>query len=280
MPITAVALAFGSAIIHALWNVMLKRTKDLDVASAGVFAVSMLVSGLASLFVPGRAFPEAAAVLWGLAAGLCEGCYFVGLVRSLERAPLGWSYSWMRGSSIVLIWPVSVLWMGEFFRWSSLACVVCVCAGLGLLGLVSDQRRSPGALRWALATGVCIACFNLCYKLSLAHGAQPLALFSLSMAVGLPIQTCVRLRRRGWADFRIVPERPWLVLGAGLLCALGFTLFLVALSLSGAGAITTIRNTSVAFAMVFALALGERPRPREWVGAALVTLGAAGLGWR
>lgn len=280
MALTAVALAFCSAIIHALWNVMLKRTKDLDSASAGVFAVSMLVSGGASLLVPGAAFPEPAAVLWGLAAGLCEGCYFVGLVRSLEQAPLGWSYSWMRGSSIVLVWPVSVLWLGEIFRWPSLACVVCVCAGLGLLGLVSDQRRTPGALRWALGTGACIACFNLCYKLSLAHGAQPLALFSLSMAVGLPIQVWTRIRRRGWAEFRIMPERPGLVLAAGLLCALGFTLFLLALSMTGAGAVTTIRNTSVAFAMVFALALGERPRPRQWVGAALVTLGAAGLGWR
>ena len=280
MPIAAIVLAFSSAIIHALWNVMLKSTKDLDSASAGVFAVAMVVAGGASLFVPGRAFPEAAAVGWALAAGLCEGCYFVGLVRSLERAPLGWSYSWMRGSSIVLVWPVSVMWMGELFRWSSLACVACVCAGLGLLGLVAGQRRSPGALGWALSTGLCIACFNLFYKLSLAHGAQPLALFSLSMAVGLPIQTWVRLRQRGWAAFRILPDRPGLVLVAGLLCTLGFTCFLMALAMTGAGAVTTIRNTSVAFVLLFSLALGERPRWREWLGAAMVTLGAAGLGWK
>lgn len=280
MPIAALALAFGSAIIHALWNVMLKRTKDLGSASAGVFAVSLVVAGGASLFVPGRAFPAAACVGWGLAAGLCEGGYFVGLVRSLERAPLGWSYSWMRGSSIVLVWPVSVMLMGESFRWSSLACVICVCTGLGALGLVSGQRCSPGALRWACFTGLCIAGLNLCYKLSLAQGAQPLALFSLSMAVGLPIQICVRLRGRGRASFRLVPERPGLVLVAGLLCTLGFTLFLMALAMTGAAAVTTIRNTSVAFAMVFALGLGERPGLRQWVGAALVTLGAAGLGWQ
>ena len=280
MPVAAVLLAFGSAVIHALWNVMLKRTRDMDSASAGVFAVALLAAGGASLLVPGRAFPDSGALLWGLAAGLCEGGYFVGLVRSLERAPLGWSYTWMRGSSIVLVWPVSVLLMGEAFRPSSLACVAAVCAGLGLLGLASGQRRAPGAAAWALSTGVFIAGYNLCYKLSLAHGVQPLALFSLSMAVGLPIQTCVRIRRRGWASFRIMPDRPGLVLAAGLLCTLGFALFLVALSMTGAAAVTTIRNTSVAFTMVFSLALGERHRRREWLGAALVTLGAAGLGWR
>lgn len=280
MPLTAVLLAFASAIIHALWNVLLKRTKDLDSASAGVFAVSMLLTAAATPFLPGKAFAGTPAVLWGLAAGVCEGSYFVGLVRSLERAPLGWSYSWMRGSSIALLWPVSMLFLAEPFHGISLVCVLVVCLGLALLGSSSGQRAKRGALPWALLTGVFIAGYILFYKLSLAHGARPLALYSLSMAVGLPIQTLVRIRRSGLANFRLLPEEPFLVLVAGFLCALGFSLFLVALSMSGAAAVTTIRNTSVAFAVVFSLALGERPSRRQWIGVLLVTLGAVGLGWK
>jgi transporter family protein len=279
VPLTAVLLTFASAIIHALWNVLLKKTRDLDSASAGVFAVSMLLTAAAIPFFPGRAFAGATAVLWGLAAGVCEGLYFVGLVRALERAPLGWSYSWMRGSSIALLWPISMLFLGESFHWVSLACVLVVCLGLGFLGSTSGQTRSRGALPWALLTGVFIAGYILFYKLSLACGAQPLALYSLSMAVGLPIQTIVRLRHRGLAAFRVLPEQPGLVLVAGFLCALGFSLFLMALSMTGAAAVTTIRNTSVAFTVVFSLALGERPGARQWLGVALVTLGAVGLGW-
>lgn len=279
MPLVAVLLAFGSAIIHAAWNVMLKRARDLDAASSGVFAVAMVLSACASLLVPGPAFPTRAALLWGLAAGLFEGCYFIGLARSLEGAPLGWSYSWMRGSSIVLVWPVSAALLGEPAQGLSVLCIGTVCVGLALLGAASGRASSRRALPWALATGVCIAAFNLFYKLALGSGAQPLALFGLSMAVGLPIQITVRILRRGWQAFQWRPESPLLVAGAGVLCTIGFSLFLVALDLSGAGAVTTIRNTSVAFAMLFSLTLGERPRPRQWVGAALVTLGAAGLGW-
>jgi len=279
VPQTALLLAFASAIIHALWNVLLKRNRDLDSAAAGVFAVSMLLTAAAIPFIPGKAFPSHQAVLWGLAAGGCEGCYFVGLVRTLERAPLGWSYSWMRGSSIALLWPVSMLFMAEAFHWTSLVCVFTVCTGLGLLGSSFRGGRSRGALPWALLTGSFIAGYILFYKLSLAHGAHPLALYSLSMAVGLPIQTLVRIRRRGFQAFRILPEEPGLVLLAGCLCALGFSLFLVALSMTGAAAVTTIRNSSVAFTVVFSLALGERPGRRQWLGVALVTLGAMGLGW-
>lgn len=280
MSLVALALAFASAIIHALWNVLLKRAKNIENASTGVFVISMVLSGGVSLFLSGKAFPEPAALGWGLAAGACEGCYFVGLVQALRRAPLGWSYAWMRGSSIALVWPVSVLLLAEAFQLRALLCVIVVCTGLMLLGVGSGGTRKPGALSWALAAGACIAGFNLFYKLSLAHGAQPLALFSLSMAVGVPIQLCVRMRRSGWAALRIVPEQPALVAVAGFLCALGFSLFLVALAMSGAGAVTTIRNTSVAFTMLFSLALGERPGASGWAGAALVTLGAVGLGWR
>jgi len=280
VPLTAVLLSFASAIIHALWNVLLKRTRDLDSASAGVFAVSMLLTATAIPFIPGKAFPGAPAVCWGLAAGMCEGGYFVGLVRSLERAPLGWSYSWMRGSSIALLWPASMLFMAEAFHWTSLVCVIAVCIGLALLGPSSGEKRNRGALPWALLTGIFIAGYILFYKLSLAHGAHPLALYSLSMAVGLPIQTIVRIRHRGLAAFRIIPEEPGLVLVAGFLCALGFSLFLVALSMTGAAGVTTIRNTSVAFTVVFSLALGERPGVRQWIGVGLVMLGAIGLGWK
>jgi drug/metabolite transporter (DMT)-like permease len=280
LPLTAFLLAFASAVLHALWNVLLKRTRDLDSASAGVFAVSMLLTAGAVPFLPGRAFAGTPAVLWGLAAGGCEGFYFVGLARCLERAPLGWSYSWMRGSSIALLWPISMLFLGEAFHWTSLVCVITVCAGLGLLGSSAGPGKRRGALAWALLTGAFIAGYILFYKLSLARGANPLALYSLSMAVGLPIQTFVRIRRRGLSAFRLLPEEPGLVLAAGLLCALGFSLFLVALSMTGAAAVTTIRNASVAFTVVFSLALGERPGRRQWVGVGLVTLGAVGLGWR
>ena len=279
MPLAAMGLAFASAILHAVWNVMLKRSRDLDAASAGVLAVAMVLSATGGLLVPGRAFPTPPTLLFGLAAGIFEGCYFFGLARALERSPLGWSYSWMRGSAIVMVWPFSVLAMGEAFSWLALACVCCVCSGLALLGQRVERKPVRRALAWVLFTGFCIAVCNLLYKAALDRHAEPLALFGLSMAVGLPIQAAFRIRRGGWAAFRFLPAEPWRILGAGVLCALGFVVFLLALAMSGAGAVTTIRNTSVAFTMVFSLVLGERPRPRQWAGALLVTLGAVGLGW-
>ena len=103
--------------------------------------------------------------------------------------------------------------------------------------------------------------------INLTHGAMIVAgMFGLYFLVNAA----------GLSPYATLP----LVLVAGFLCALGFSLFLMALSMSGAAAVTTIRNTSVAFTVVFSLALGERPGRRQWLGVVLVTLGAVGLGWK
>ena len=45
----------------------------------------------------------------------------------------------------------------------------------------------------------------------------------------------------------------------GLLAAASFLIFLFALQRAGAGAVFTLRNTSIVFAQLFSWALGERP---------------------
>jgi uncharacterized membrane protein len=81
---------------------------------------------------------------------------------------------------------------------------------------------------------------------------------------------------RAWAAAR---STPFVVGGGGVICALSFLLFLAALSSGGAGAVLTLRNTSVAFAQIFGLFLGERPGLSRLLGASLVLVGAVVLGW-
>jgi uncharacterized membrane protein len=72
------------------------------------------------------------------------------------------------------------------------------------------------------------------------------------------------------------------VLAAGVLCVASFLLYLEALALAGAGAMATLRNSSIVFAMLLSRALGgpsERRSWRQWGGAALVTAGAVALAW-
>ena len=67
---------------------------------------------------------------------------------------------------------------------------------------------------------------------------------------------------------------PWVLCAGGATCAASFLVFLEALSASGAGAVLTLRNTSVLFAQALAVWSGERADRRVLGGAALVVGGA------
>ncbi len=269
-------LVLTSALLHALWNALLKRAADIEAASLGILAISFLATGAASVLLPGPAFPTGASLAWGLGAGVFEGLYFLALARALGTSPLGWSYTWMRGGSLLLVWPVSLLLLGESLRLTSAVAVGAVGLGLAFMGLVPGRGADRRGLAWAAAVGAAIAGYTLCYKLSLAGGAQALPLYATSMAVSLPILVLARGLPRPGA----FSSQRALVLGAGLLCTASFLLYLQALALGGVGFVATLRNTSVVFAVLFAKALGERPTGRQWVGACLVAVGAMGLAWR
>lgn len=277
MLVHAMLLVLLSAFLHALWNAILKQTRNLESSSLGILAVSMVTTWAAVPLLAGPAFPRPWAIAWSLAAGLFEGVYFLALTRALDRAPLGWSYTWMRGTAILLVWPASALCLGERVHPVAAVSAAVLCLGLAAMGLAPGLERKPHSLRWALVTGVAIACYTLCYKLALTHGGQPVAVYAVSTCLSLPILVLMRVRRRGLPEGLTLPGQPWRVAAAGLLCAGSFLLYLKALALEGAGAMTTLRNTSVVFAVLLSTALGERPTPRQWLGAALVAAGAGGL---
>lgn len=280
MTLVALALVLASAVLHALWNALLKKAANLEAAAMAIQAVALASTAAAIPFLPGPVFPDGPALGWALAAGAFEGLYFLALARTLAVAPLGWSYTWMRGSSILLVWPLSCLLLDERARPLAAAGVLVLVAGLACMGQRHGRKGSRRGLGWALAVGACIGGYTLFYKLSLVHGTHPVALFAVAMAVSLPIQVGVRLVRDGWSRAAFIPTQwPRLVL-AGVLCTGSFVLYLTALTLGGAGALATLRNTAVVFAMLFGWIQGERPSRLQWAGAALVAAGAVGLAWR
>ncbi|HYI02603.1 DMT family transporter [Hyalangium sp.] len=276
----ALTLVLLSAFLHALWNAMLKRHADPEAGVVGVIAVDLVLGGLWALGLQGEAFPTRSGWMWGLAAGVCEGLYLFSLARSLRHAPLGLAYTVARGGALLLVWPVSVLWLGEALTPLTLAGAAVLAAGLAVTGLVRPAGPSGRGVAWAAASAVCIAGYHVAYKQALGVGAQPPALFALGMWVALPMLLLTRAGSEGrGAVLRQVRLSPFLMLATGVVSTLSFALLLTALARVGAGAVLTLRNTSIAFALLLAVLQGERPGRRQISGAALVMAGAVLLGW-
>ncbi len=269
-------LVLASAFLHALWNALIKRERDVRAATFAVLTVAVILSALASLLRRSW-FPTGAALSCAIAAGVCEAGYFATLSRSLEAGPLGQYYPVSRGGALFIIWPVSMLWFGERATPASFLGALLVAAGLFAVGLPYRGLANGGwrdrGLSWAIVSAVFIAGYNLLYKGALGLGSDPATLFATSVAIALALNLATMGSRRANIA-ALLSQRPVPMVLAGALCCLSFWLFLFGLERAGAGAMVTLRNTSVMFAQLFSWRLGERPTVARVGGAGAIAAGA------
>lgn len=271
----------GSAFLHALWNAVLKRDADPEIAGAGMFLVCAACGVLIALPVVGHAFPTPAAALYSAAAGLFEAVYMLCLSRALARAPLGPVYTTSRGGALILVWPISIALLGERLTPMVAAGSALVGAGLAATGFAARgpaRRAGAAGMTYALLTAACIAGYHLCYKQALSLGGAPQAVYAVSLGLAGPLNVLrmpVDARRRLFARIR---SRPVPLVLAGLICGASFLIFLFALVHGGAASVLTLRNTSILFAQGMSWAMGEPPSRAGAIGALAVTAGAILLG--
>ena len=268
----AVAWVIASAFLHAGWNALVRREPQVRAATLVVLLLATVGALLTAIF---RGSPPLSgpALYWALGSALCEGLYVIGLARSLEVAPLGLAYSVSRGTGLLWVWPLAVV-----FQHERVSAIGVVASGLVLGGVVTAGSR-PNELRlsrgagWALLAGVGAGFSNPCIRQSLLEGADPLQVFAFSLGLGL-IPAVLLLGVGPGALAKLAVSR-WKTLGlAGLLCFGSYALFLLALQSEGAALGTTLRNCSIAFALLLSWWAGEPPTARQWLGTAAVLLGA------
>src|SRR3954452_21711577 len=152
MPATALALALIAAFVHALWNILLARARDIESSTAVALITAELV------FAPVTAFTwEAHRAVWPflIASGLLQLTYFVLLATAYRLVPLSVVYPIARGGAPVLVLLIGAVVLGRTTSWTQVAAVVLVVTGILLLrGL---RQADPRGVAFGLAIASCIA---------------------------------------------------------------------------------------------------------------------------
>jgi len=265
----------ASAFLHALWNALLKREAEPRTAVAGVLVAAVAFAAAAALAGRSPAFATRDALGWAVGAGLFEGLYFVTLAAALVRAAYGIVYAIARVGAMLVVWPVSPWLLHEAVTARGVAGAVVVATGLVLVATSGGTRASRAGLLLAALCAASIAGYHLCYDRALATGALPGPLFAVALAVALPFVLASSWRAaRGIARWPAARDAlRWAL--AGAITTASFLLFLWGLAATGAAVALTVRNSSIVFAQLLALAIGERVGARQSTGAVLVALGTA-----
>lgn len=269
MPASALWLALAAAFVHALWNVLLARARDVEAATA----VALVVAIVAFAPVAALTWRVHAAVWPFLVAGsVLQLLYFVLLVSAYRRAPLSVVYPLARGVAPLLVLVVGVVALGKATSWGQALGVLCV--GSGVL-LVRGIRRDAGSggVAFGLAIAACIAAYTLVDKRGVQH-AGPIPYLELGMIAPSLVYAGALARWKGVAALRA--ELAPATIAAGLATFGAYALVLAALQRASAASVAAVRETSVVIAALLAgRLLREDVGPGRLLGAALVAGGVA-----
>jgi drug/metabolite transporter (DMT)-like permease len=265
LPLSALILALGSAGLHAAWNLLLGRARDVQAATAATFVLSILI---ALPFAVAWWHADASVWPYALASTVLEAVYVVALAFAYRRSEVSFVYPATRGLAPLLVLTFAVLWLGHHASSAEVAGVLLVCLGVVLVRGVGGNRDTTALLLTA-TLAVSIAGYTLVDRAGIQR-AGALTYFVLTLALPCliypPLVGARAIRRElGWS------------VGAAALANVGsFTLGLLALRHGSAAAVLAVRSSSVVLATALAgKLLAERVSRGRLAGSVLVFAGIA-----
>jgi drug/metabolite transporter (DMT)-like permease len=275
MTLAVTVAVLAAALLHAIWNALIKASSDVVFDTALVVAGAALV---AALVIPWLPMPAQPSWPYLAASAVVHQGYFALLAAAYRRGDLSFAYPLMRGLPPLLVALGGLVLLPDprsAWLWSGIAAIslgVLWIGGLHPRLLVTRAR----AAAFAVGNAVVIAGYTLIDGLGVRLSGNPasygLWLFFLTAwpYVGIALWSRRALLRahlrRHW----------WRGLLGGTLSICAYVIALWAMTRAPIAAVAALRETSVIFAAVIGAWLLKEPFGRSRIaGASLVVVGIA-----
>ena len=273
-PFAFIAVLFAAAC-HAAWNAAIKRGID---ALAMTVAISLGATIVAAAALPFVGLPAAASWPWCVASVLVHLGYFAALAESYRASDMGQVYPIARGSAPLMTAVVTTLFVGERLGLLGWCGIVLLVAGVILLSLGGGRalaRLNGKAVGFSLCTALTICAYSVIDGVGgrLAGSANA---YSVALFVGIgPVLLIYALARRGRKLASTMAENWGTGLAGGALQLGSYGIAIWAMTVVPIALVAALRETSVLFGAIIAIAFLKEPLRASRVGAALMIV--AGL---
>ena len=268
MTALSLALVLLSALCHATWNLLLKRSGNQE-----IFAWMILISGSVTLLPLGAVLlwfnPISGVGYWFVAATIVlHVFYFFTLGRAYSRGDLSLVYPIARGIGPMLVPVLAVLIFRESVALPATLGIIFIIAGIFTVswwGRIQQILARPslivrgGGMGYAVLTGAIITIYTLVDKRGVEHVQPFLYMYFLTLgsAVGLAPYYLGRFQlveiKQEWR------ENAWSIVVAGLLVFAAYALVLTAFSLSRVSYVSPAREVGIVVGVVMGALILKEP---------------------
>ncbi|RBP17190.1 EamA-like transporter family protein [Roseiarcus fermentans] len=270
------AAVLGAALLHALWNAVVKNAADKVMGSARVALWTGVVATLVALATPA---PSAASLPFVIASALIHVVYFLLVGLLYRNADLSVAYPMMRGLAPLVATALAAVALHEVPDPVALVGVLALVGGVAAMGLsgLAERRIDRATLVVALANSLIIAVYSVLdgegARLAGPDAAHAFAYNAWSDALTAALYLPVVMAMRGRAAVPELFRDPAASAFAGLAAFGGYAIVVWAMTQAPIGAVAALRECSVAFAAIIGVALLGEPFKGTRAGAALLIVG-------
>jgi len=275
MTTTVFLVVIAAAVLHALWNALVKGGDDKFVSMASVILGQAPLALIAALALP---FPERESWPFLIAGiGLHVG-YQIFLALAYRVGDLSQVYPLARGTAPLLVAGISVVFLGVDLNLWEMIGVATIGIGIISLTLVRkhDGQRNPTAAMLALTTGCFIAAYSLIDGTGARLASSAVGFYGW-LAVGSTIGfTSIMLIWRPCVVRRALAGHKLKGLAGGSASFIAFALVMWAFTQAPIALVTALRETSIVFALLIGVFLfGEKLDLAKVISTAATLTGAA-----
>lgn len=286
MSIVAVGLVLLSAVFHATWNTLTKRSADA-LSFMFVFGwISLAVYAIPTGYLLWRDGLARETLPFVLASGCVHVVYASSLAAAYSNGALSLTYPVARGTGVLLVPLLAMPILGERLTVPAGLGIFAILLGIVSLNLIANRRGAAREARenrrgllFALLTGLTITSYSLIDKAGVAHVHPLVYVYLLIGILTIGISPYVLLKRqRSVGVIWRTARRDAAV--AGVLNMGTYLIVLAAMKVAGSSVsyIVPLRETSIVFATIMGVVvLGERMTPPRVVGSGLIAVGVLAI---
>ncbi len=272
MSFTVFLWVLGAALLHAVWNALVK-TGASKMTSMLLLSVGDGLIGLAVAL--SRPLPGVEIWPWIIASGLIRTAYLLFLTHAYEKGDLSRVYPIARGAAPLIVLLVGAFLLRDVVSRTEVLGILLLGAGILLMarGVFTggeERRLVPFALGSAVAT----AAYTLVDGTGARLMGDPIAFVGWALFITSAIFAPVAVASRGVGILQ-ASGRTWLFGGIGAVASyLAYSIVVWAMTQAPIALVAALRETSILFAVLIGwLFFGEKMDRGKGLAAVLIVGG-------
>ena len=271
---TVFIAVIAAAVLHAVWNAVVKGGHDMHLSMTAVVLGHAPIAIIVVLIVP---IPDPASWPYLIVGIALHVGYQLFLLTSYRFGDLTQVYPIARGTAPMLVAGVSVVFLGVSLSRSELLAILMIAIGVMSLSLVrqNDGLRNSRAAALAFTTGCFIAAYSLVDGLGARQAGTALGFYAwLSLVNAFVFTLIMAIAKPGLIRRVHIEAVPALIIGGGA-SFVAYGLVIWAFTQAPIALVTALRETSIIFALLIGVFFLKERLDLAKVASTVITLSGA-----